>query len=260
MTDLLNWLTDPLLIDPIPIKENDWLTANKLIEHNNHSKFFLKPDILNLYSIMVRKHDFLAGERLLQRLPYITLLPDIAYNLRKRSLKLAERYQHYFQKTALEQFLEWIDNKSWKEKIIFITGGMGHEGNILFDCPTIQILSWAILNTKEGRIIVCYGYNIGLVKKSDETWAQTAYRLKERLVKNSSDFLPEILPTDKLIISYSHMPFYDMDNGVFATGSWILKDELRENEGFIKRNIGVFILLDDEDRNDPIKMMRFFDL
>ena len=163
-------------------------------------------------------------------------------------------------KIALEQFLEWIDNKSWKEKIIFITGGMGHEGNILFDCPTIQILPWAILNTKEGRIIVCHGHNIGLVKKSDENWAQAAYRLKERLVKNSSDFLPEILPTDKLIISHSHVPFYDMDNGVFATGSWILKDELRENEGFIKRNIGVFILLDDEDRNDPIKMMRFFDL
>lgn len=163
-------------------------------------------------------------------------------------------------KIALEQFLEWIDNKSWKEKIIFITGGMGHEGNILFDCPTIQILPWAILNTKEGRIIVCHGHNIGLVKKFDENWAQAAYRLKERLVKNSSDFLPEILPTDKLIISHSHVPFYDMDNGVFATGSWILKDELRENEGFIKRNIGVFILLDDEDRNDPIKMMRFFDL
>lgn len=163
-------------------------------------------------------------------------------------------------KIALEQFLEWIDNKSWKEKIIFITGGMGHEGNILFDCPTIQILPWAILNTKEGRIIVCHGHNIGLVKKSDETWVQAAYRLKERLVKNSSDFLPEILSTDKIIISHTHVPFYDMDNGVFATGSWIIKEKLRENEDFIKRNIGVFIVIDDEDRDDPIKMKRFFEL
>ncbi|MGC9778489.1 MAG: metallophosphoesterase [Candidatus Heimdallarchaeota archaeon] len=163
-------------------------------------------------------------------------------------------------KKVFDNFIEWLETKGWKEKIVFITGGMGHEGNILFDYPSIQILPWAILNTKEGRIIVCHGHNIGLVKRSDETWVQAANNLKKRLVKNAIDFLPKILPTDKLIISHAHVPFYDMENGVFATGSWVLKDELRENVDFIKRNIGVFILVDDEDRNDPIKMKRFFEL
>lgn len=161
-------------------------------------------------------------------------------------------------KKALKDFLEWVDKKDWKEKIIFITGGMGHEGNILFDCPTIQILPWAILNTREGRIIVCHGHNIGLVKRADEIWAQAVCRLKKRLVRSGSNFLPKIMATDKIIISHTHTPVYDMDNGVFATGSWFLKKELRENEGFVQRNIGVFILLDDEDRNDPIKLKRFF--
>lgn len=159
-------------------------------------------------------------------------------------------------KKALEQFLEWIDNKDWKTKIIFITGGMGHEGNILFDYPTIQILPWAILNTKEGRIIICHGHNIGLVKKYDETWMQTATRLKEQLVHKGIDFLPEIFPTDKIIISHTHIPFFAMDDGVFATGGWKVKDNMLDE--YIKRNVGVFILIDDEDRNDPIKLKRFF--
>lgn len=157
-------------------------------------------------------------------------------------------------KNALKRFLKWIDNKKWKEKIIFITGGMGHEGNILFDCPTIQVLPWAILNTKEGRIIVCHGHNIGLVKRADETWGQAANALKNRLVNKGSDFLPMILTTDKLIISHTHVPFYDMDNGVFATGGWRIKKEWTEE--YIKRNVGVFIIIDDEERNDPIKMKR----
>ncbi|MHA1212128.1 MAG: hypothetical protein ACTSSH_06685 [Candidatus Heimdallarchaeota archaeon] len=76
-------------------------------------------------------------------------------------------------------------------------------------------------------------------------------------MKNSSDFLPEILSTDKLIISHTHVPFHDMDNGVFTMGSWILKEKLRENEDFIKRNIGVFIVIDDEDRDNPVKMKRW---
>ncbi len=158
-------------------------------------------------------------------------------------------------KKALEQFLEWIDNKSWKEKIVFITGGMGHEGNILFDCPTIQILPWAILNTKEGRIIVCHGHNIGLVKKDDETWVEASCRLKQRLVRNGSEFLPEILSTDKIIISHTHVPFYKMDNGMFATGGWRIKEDWSED--YIRRNVGVFIIIDDEDRDDPIKMKRW---
>ncbi len=79
-------------------------------------------------------------------------------------------------------------------------------------------------------------------------------------MKNSSEFLPEILSTDKLIVSHTHVPFFDMDNGVFVTGSLLIKEKLRENEYFIKRNIGVFLVIDDEDRHDPIKMKRFFQL
>ncbi len=229
---------------------------------------------------MIRKIDFKSGERFLQRLPYVSLPSDLAYNMRKQSLILAERCHYYFQNTAINYSI-----KQWQQKIIDYT-----ENQHRIPFPIFRLSDyWQSFITQEyvsfqsargetfhlptrlskdlayflGAVIgdghLNY-HNIGLVKKFDETWVQAAYRLKERLVKNSSDFLPEILPTDKLIISHTHVPFYDMDNGVFATGSWIIKEKLRENEDFIKRNIGVFIVIDDEDRHDPIKMKKFFQL
>ncbi|MGC9779952.1 MAG: metallophosphoesterase [Candidatus Heimdallarchaeota archaeon] len=161
-------------------------------------------------------------------------------------------------KKALQEFVEWSEREGLKEKIIFVTGGMGHEGNLLYDKPDIQIVPYVVLNTTEGRIVICHGHNIGLVKRFDEPWTEATNNLKKQLVIKGAEFLPKIKQTDKLIISHTHTPFYDMDNGVFATGSWKVKKELQENEGYIRRNIGVFILLDDEDRDDPIKLKRWF--
>lgn len=162
-------------------------------------------------------------------------------------------------KKALKEFLSWADKKGIKEKMIFITGGMGHEGNVLYDQPEIQILPYAILTTAEGRIIICHGHNIGLVKQINETWVQAARKVKKQLVEKGSNFLPKILQTDILILSHTHAPFYDMDYGVFATGSWKLKEELQDKKEYIQRNIGVFIVIDDEDRDDPIKLQRWLE-
>lgn len=158
---------------------------------------------------------------------------------------------------ALEEFLEWVEEKGWKEKIVFITGGMGHEGNLLFDRPNIQVLPYVKQKTSEGRIIICHGHNIGLVKRKEETWREAAGRLKEKLVREGNKNLPKIDEGDKLIISHTHAPFYDMENGVFATGGWKVKEEMKKNNEYIKRNVGVFIVTNDEERNDPIKMKRW---
>ncbi len=161
-------------------------------------------------------------------------------------------------KEALDSFLQWSVEKDFKEKLVFVTGGMGHEGNLLFDRPDIEVVRYVKLNTIEGRFIICHGHNIGLKKRVNETWNQAATNLKKQLITNSIDFLPKILQTDKIIISHTHVPFYDMDNGVFATGGWKIKEDWSED--YIKRNVGVFILIDDEDRADPIKLKRFFEL
>ncbi len=158
---------------------------------------------------------------------------------------------------ALEEFLKWVDEKGWKERIVFITGGMGHEGNLLFDRPDIVVLPYVKLVSEEGRIIICHGHNIGLVKKKEETWRVATGRLKEKLVRERNWNLPKIEKADKLIISHTHAPFYDMENGVFATGTWKVKAERKEEKEYIKRNVGVFIITHDAERNDPIKMRRW---
>ncbi|MHA1126565.1 MAG: metallophosphoesterase [Candidatus Heimdallarchaeota archaeon] len=157
----------------------------------------------------------------------------------------------------LEEFIQWMDKKGWKERMVFITGGMGHEGNILFDRPDIVVLPWAKIATEEGRIIVCHGHNIGLVKRKEETWREAAGRLKEKLVREGNKNLPKIERGDKIIISHTHAAFYDMENDVFATGGWKVREELKDEKDYIERNVGVFIIIDDEDRNDPIKMKRW---
>ncbi len=130
---------------------------------------------------------------------------------------------------ALEEFLEWAEEKGWKEKMVFITGGMGHEGNLLFDRPDIQVQPYVKLKTSEGKIIICHGHNIGLVKRKEETWREAAGRLKEKLLREGNKNLPKITKGDKLIISHTHAPFYDMENGVFATGTWKVKEKKRKN-------------------------------
>ncbi len=96
------------------------------------------------------------------------------------------------------------------------------------------------------------------MKRKEETWREAARRLKEKLVRERNWNVPEIEKEDKLIISHTHAPFYDMENGVFATGGWKIKRELKEKKEYIRRNVGVFIVADGEERNDPIQMKKWF--
>jgi len=158
----------------------------------------------------------------------------------------------------LDDFLVWVEKEGWKEKMVFITSGMGHEGNILYDRPEIQLLPYATLQTSEGAIIICHGHNIGLLKRAGETWREAIRHLKESLVWKENSAFPKINSTDKLIISHTHVPIYDMETGVFATGAWIRKDRKNLREQVRNdRLIGVFIIVDDENRGDPIQMKRW---
>ena len=81
MSEILNWQTDPLLLDSKPTPMNDWITANKLLSTGEISKstFDSKSLALNLYSILVRKIDFVRekdSDRILSRFPFIVLTDD----------------------------------------------------------------------------------------------------------------------------------------------------------------------------------------
>ena len=108
MADFLNWRTDPFLVDSEPLKQNTWFTANGLLESKQNNLFQIPTGQLLLYPLMIRKIDFVSGERLLQSFPYILLDKEWITNIRKKSLALAEKANHYFQKSNYNRsILKW---------------------------------------------------------------------------------------------------------------------------------------------------------
>lgn len=113
MQDFLNWRTDPLLVDNEPAKPNQWLTANNLLEEDRRDSFITPENQLLLYPIMIRKIDFITGERILQSFPYILLNEEWITIIRKQSLSLAEKTHHYFMKSNYKRSI-----RDWQKKII----------------------------------------------------------------------------------------------------------------------------------------------
>jgi len=113
MPAFLYWETDPLLLDPTPLKQNTWVTANELLEQEQKEKFLTATGHLLLYSILIRKVDFITGERILQSFPYIVLDQEWISRIRKQSLALAEMAQHYFLNSNVSKSIH-----GWQHRII----------------------------------------------------------------------------------------------------------------------------------------------
>ncbi|MGC9778210.1 MAG: helix-turn-helix domain-containing protein [Candidatus Heimdallarchaeota archaeon] len=113
MQEFLNWRTDPLLVDVESKAQNNWFTANELLESDRRDSFITSSGQLLLYPIMIRKIDFISGERLLQSFPYILLDKEWISFIRKQSLALAEKTHHYFLKSIYNRSI-----RDWQKKII----------------------------------------------------------------------------------------------------------------------------------------------
>ncbi|MBD3192047.1 MAG: hypothetical protein GF308_15475 [Candidatus Heimdallarchaeota archaeon] len=45
---------------------------------------------------------------------------------------------------------------------------------------------------------------------------------------------------------------------MFATGAWTIPDAFQGNDEWLQRMVGVFLFTDDENREDPIQLVRWF--
>ncbi|MBN1329172.1 MAG: hypothetical protein JXA54_06840 [Candidatus Heimdallarchaeota archaeon] len=110
---LISWMNDPFLLGNIANMHSNQVTANDFIQQNERDKFIFSNTLkLNLYSMIIRKKDFLTN-RVLQSMPYVILTNEWARNIRDNSLKIAERCFYYFQKTKVN-----FKVLKWQEKII----------------------------------------------------------------------------------------------------------------------------------------------
>ena len=113
MFESLTWQKDPLLLDPEPLEQNAWLTANDLLSQGKRESIFTPTGQFRLYSLMLRKIDFVSGERLLQGFPYLLLGEDWCERLRRQTLLLVERAHHYFIGAITNTSI-----RSWQKKLI----------------------------------------------------------------------------------------------------------------------------------------------
>lgn len=109
----LTWLNDPFLLDPEPTSMNDWLTSNKLLENDSSnvvSFIDLETLTLNLYSILIRKIDFVKdkdSDRVLSRFPFLVLISDEIPLIKRKILLIAEFARNYFYKSINSSIMEW---------------------------------------------------------------------------------------------------------------------------------------------------------
>ncbi len=124
----LTWQNDPSLLDSEPTPVNEWLTANNLLSmelHGNNSNanknlasiesnWFSSCNnsvcSLNLYSILVRKIDFVrekTSDRILARFPFLVLSEEENELIQKNILLIAECARDYFYKSINSSIMDW---------------------------------------------------------------------------------------------------------------------------------------------------------
>jgi len=113
MSEFFNWQKDPLLLDLTPTPMNMWQTANKILslekQENNHF-VNLNNLLLNLYSILVRKIDFVRvqdSDRILSRFPFIVLTEEEKELIRSKILLIADFSRKYFFKAITSNLSIW---------------------------------------------------------------------------------------------------------------------------------------------------------
>jgi len=109
----VTWLSDPFLLDLKPAPMNTWLAANKIIESDasNLSSFIdLDTLTLNLYSILIRKNDFVkenTSDRVLSRFPFLVLTDDEKQLIKDKILLIAEFSRDYFYRSINSGIMDW---------------------------------------------------------------------------------------------------------------------------------------------------------
>jgi len=92
---------------------NEWLTANKILESNSNkmdSFIDLETLTLNLYSILIRKIDFVRdkeSDRILSRFPFLVLTDEEKTLIKNKILLISEFARDYFYRSTNSGIMEW---------------------------------------------------------------------------------------------------------------------------------------------------------
>jgi len=106
---VLNWKTDPLLLDAKPESSDTWITANDMLISNTNS--ILDGLIFsNPYGWIIRKQDFVLhkkNDRILTRFPYLVLSTNELEFIQKNTLVIAQIIRDYFYPVINDKISNW---------------------------------------------------------------------------------------------------------------------------------------------------------
>jgi len=141
------------------------------------------------------------------------------------------------------EFIVYAKKKRFLTKLFFIRSSSIHDG-VLDEFWELPMNNYAELSTKVGRIICVHGNKVGLhaVVEGKEEFA--AIKAKKGLISGKKKWLPKINPEHHVIFSHLHRRFYNERERVYGTGCWIPTKD--------KRSEKITMIIDDEDKNDPI--------
>lgn len=144
-----------------------------------------------------------------------------------------------------EDFLKIAKEQKFLTKLFFVRSSSIHDGVIdeFWDLP---MNDYAEFSTNIGKVICIHGNKVGLHSIEEGKEALAAIKAKEGLIKHphKRPWLPKITSEHHVIFSHLHRRFYDERYRVYGTGCWIPTKD--------KRSERITMIIDDEDKNDPI--------
>lgn len=144
-----------------------------------------------------------------------------------------------------EEFIDFAKQNNFLAKLFFVRSSSIHDG-VLDDFWEIPMNDYAELSTNFGRVICIHGNKVGLYAVEEGKEELAAIKAKEGLINNprKRKWLPKITPEHHVIFSHLHRRFYNERDRVYGTGCWIPTKD--------KRSEKITLIIDDEDKNDPI--------
>lgn len=118
LSEPVNWINDPLLLDIEPTHINNWSTANSLLSQkplaSNEGHWYALVNKntlkLNLFPILVRRIDFVReknSDRILSRFPFLVLTEEEKDSINNKILLVAEITRDYFYRVINSKISAW---------------------------------------------------------------------------------------------------------------------------------------------------------
>jgi predicted phosphodiesterase len=143
----------------------------------------------------------------------------------------------------LNQFLNAIGGAI--NRVAFLRGN--HDDQVLNNCSLVE--DYAVLHSQFGRVVVLHGHQTNLSQYGLKLgWGVQAGRALKNQLELEQFAGIQLQASDYLIVGHCHVVYSDIQAKIYSPGCWV--------GNYSNRNVGWYILIDDETFNSPKAFIR----